>query len=101
MFPFSFCGCNPLCLPLSDSNSFLFRNRSQYFNQNVVDKIENPSLILREFHERSRQIQHLYPDAMVAEEPQLILNIVFVAAQSIQGLDDQLSPVRSNVVLRA
>jgi len=70
------CRCNPLRLTLLDGRPRLLGDCAEQLDQDVIDHLEYPRLILRKFHHRCWQIQNLQSDLVRFEIFQLLLRAI-------------------------
>ena len=89
VFPFGLRGVNALALLLMDGQSFLLGDRTEDFNQNVVDHLEYPFLPRRQVHHGGRQVDHFEMDVVLLKPLQFVVNVSFAAAEPIERLHDQ------------
>ena len=99
MLPFFFGCCNTLRLALKGTHPLLFCNAGQNFDQDIIDHIEDPVLLLRQLDECGGNIQDLYPDMMFLKILKLRLDMALVSAEPVQRHDHQGIPLPKQMVL--
>ena len=101
VFAFGFRGGDAFALALANGQAFLLGNRSENFNQNVVDHLEYPFLSRRQVHHGGRKVDHLEMDVVLLEPLQFAVYVGFAAAEPVGRLYDKRIAGRSIADLSA
>ena len=99
MFPLLFGCSDSLCLALKCTDPLLLCDTGQDLDQDVVDHIKDPVLLLRQLDECGGNIQDLYPDMMFLKILKLRLDMALVSAEPVQRHDHQGIPLPKQMVL--